>query len=120
MGHIATTLPKRVEQGAIRTDDWSTEIVTTDGGHEVRNARWDAPLRTWEISFPTSARTGTDYLAVVALYDLAKGSLHTFNFIDWIATGEPVRVRFDSPLRRTGVDRNLEHIETLTIKEVRE
>ena len=119
MGHLTTNLPTKVEQGAVRRVDWGTEIVTTDGGFEVRNARWDAPLRSWEVSFPTARRTDVTYLAVIALYEAAQGSLHSFNFTSWADDGEVVPVRFDSPLSLTGIDINLDHIETLTLKEVR-
>jgi len=118
MAHLEQTLPPRVELGAIRDYDYSTEIVTTDGGHEVRNARWENPLRSYEISFPTSKRDGSDYLAVKALYDLAKGRLHTFSFKDW-TDGTIVTVRFDSKLSIAGVDINHDHIESLKLVEVR-
>lgn len=118
MSHLDQYLPSTVEQGAIRRLEYSTEVVTTDGGFEVRNARWSTPLRTYEISFPTSKRTADTYLAVRALYEAAKGGLHSFNFKDWTA-GEVVAVRFDTPLNIQGIDHNLDHIETLTLKEVR-
>lgn len=118
MSHLPDNLPPRVEQGAVRHLDWQTEVVTTDGGHEVRNARWSAPLRRFEISFPTSKRNGEDYRDVIDLYEKALGGLHTFGFKDW-TTGEVIAVRFDSPLSITGIDRSLDHIETLTLVEVR-
>jgi len=116
---LAMTLPPRVELGAIRDYDYSTEIVTTDGGYEVRNSRWSTPLRSYEISFPTSTRTGSDYLAVKALYDAAKGRLHSFMFKDW-TDGATIHVRFDSKLSIAGVDINHDHIETMKLVEVRE
>jgi hypothetical protein len=64
-------------------------------------------------------RNGADYLAVKALYLAALGGLHTFTFRDWVDAVE-VRVRFDSPLTVTGLDVNHDHIETLTLTEVRE
>lgn len=122
MTHLAETLPRQVEQGAIRTLEYSTEVVETDGGYEVRNARWAEPLRHFEVSFPTSVRDDAIYQAVVALYEKALGGLHTFNFIDWTddSGGTVVKVRFDSPLKITGLDRRLDHIETLTLVEVKE
>lgn len=121
MAHLTQTLPQEIELGAIRRVEWGTDIVTTDGGFEVRNNRWASPLRTYEVSFPTSLRDGTIYEAVVALYELAEGGLHSFNFIDWTdETGSTiVPVRFDSPLEITGAATHLDHIETLTLREVR-
>lgn len=122
MAHINETLPPQVELGAVRSLRWQTEVVTTDGGYEVRNSRWSAPLRTFEVSFPTATRDDPIYLAVIALYEAAEGSLHTFSFTDWTdeTGGTVVKVRFDSPLDITGVATHLDHIETLTLVEVKE
>lgn len=120
MAHLAAFLPSEIEQGAVRHLDWGTEVVTTDGGHEVRNNRWSTPLRTFEVSFPTARRNDAIYTAVVGLFDQACGNLHSFNFRDWTQGGEVIAVRFDSPLAIQGIDRNLDHIETLTLREVRQ
>jgi uncharacterized protein (TIGR02217 family) len=120
MAHLASFLPSQVEIGAVRDVDWSTDIVKTDGGYEVRNARWATPLRRFEVSFPTAKRDDPVYTAVVALFEQAQGSLHSFNFKDWSAGGEVIKVRFDSPLKLTGVTKDLDHIETLNLIEVRE
>lgn len=120
MADLPDYLPSNVEQGAVRRKRYSTDIVTTDGGFEVRNARWSEPLLTFEVSFPTSKRTDDTYLAVQALYEKAKGTLYSFNFRDWANGGNVIAARFDSPLTLTGIDRNLDHIETLTLVEVKE
>ena len=118
--HLSTSLPPQVELGAIRDVEWATEVVTTDGGFEVRNARWSSPLRKFEVSFPTATRDDPVYTAVIALYELAQGSLHSFDFADWTNGGEVIKVRFDSPLKISGVDIHHDHIETLNLVEVRE
>jgi uncharacterized protein (TIGR02217 family) len=118
MTHLASTLPDDVEQGAQRSLDWGTEVVGTDSGAEVRNNRWSEPLRVYEISYPVRQRTDETYLAVVELYAEAEGNLHSFDFMDW-ADGVLVPVRFDGPLRTTGVAEHLESIE-VTLVEVRE
>lgn len=115
---LTTTLPPQVEIGAVRRLKYSTDIVTTDGGAEVRNGRWATPLREFDISFPISERDGEIYQAVIDLYDEAMGALYSFNFKDW-TTGETVIVRFDSPLPITGATPLHDHIETMTILEVR-
>ncbi len=121
MSHLSTFLPREVEVGAIRRLSWSTEVVKTDGGAEVRNARWSAPLRSFEVSFPASKRDDPIYKAVIDLYEDTLGGLHSFNFTDWTDnTGSTtVPVRFDSPLSILGIDRRLDHIETVTLIEVR-
>lgn len=118
MAHLPLTLPGEVEIGAQRRADWNTEIVTTDSGGEVRNNRWSAPLRSYDISFPISDREDPIYLAVTALFAAAKGSLHSFDFQDW-AEGVAVPVRFDGPLQTVGVMSELEHIVGVTLVEVR-
>lgn len=117
MSHLASTLPTKVEQGAVKIDGYEVEVVETDGGYEVRNLRHANNKRRYEVSFPTSNRVDPTYQAVLALYAQAKGKLHSFNFHDW-STGQTLAVRFDSDLRITGLDRNLDHIETLQLVEV--
>ena len=119
MAHLTITLPRQVEQGAIRRLNYSNDIVTTDGGREVRIARWAQPLRHYEISFPAAVRTDAIYLAVISLYNASLGGLHSFNFTDWTDSGTVVPVRFDTPLVITGLDINHDHIDTLTLIEVR-
>lgn len=121
MAHLNTRLPEEVEIGAVRILEWGTEIVVTDGGHEVRNSRWSSPLRTYEVSFPHARRDDAVYEAVVALYEMAEGALHSFDFVDWTdETGSTiVPVRFDSPLEIATPAGHLDHIETLTLREVR-
>lgn len=118
MTHLSSTLPDHVELGAQRRLSWNTEVVRQDSGAEVRNNRWASPLRTYDVSFPVSARDDATYSAVVALYEEAQGSLHSFDFVDW-TDGETIAVRFDSPLSSTGVAMELEHIVEVTLVEVR-
>lgn len=122
MAHINENLPASVELGAIRRLRYSTDIVTTDGGHEVRNSRWSEPLRTYEISFPPATRDDPVYLAVIDLYTRAEGSAHTFNFTEWVdeTLSTVVRVRFDTPLEITGLAVHLDQIENITLVEVRQ
>lgn len=117
MTHLSSTLPEDVETGAHRDLDWSTEVVRTDSGTEVRNNRWSVPLRTYEVSYPVRSRDDATYLAIIALYAEAEGNLHSFDFTDW-ADDTTVAVRFDGPLRTTGESSNLETIE-VTLVEVR-
>lgn len=121
MTHYSDRLPQQVEVGAIRHLTYSNEVVKTDGGSEVRNARWSTPLRSYEISFPTATRDNAVYLAVLRLYDLTLGGTHTFDFAEWVdnSLSTVVQVRFDSPLSIQGVDIHHDHIETLTLVEVR-
>lgn len=119
MTHLSSTLPGKVEIGARRDLDYGTEIVRTDSGAEVRNNRWEDPLRTYQVSFPIAARTDETFVAVSALYAEAMGNLHSFNFRDW-SDGSTVPVRFDGPLATVGVTPILEHIIEVSLVEVRD
>lgn len=121
MAHLGMRLPREVELGAVRRLEYSTEVVKTDGGHEVRNSRWSEPLRSYDLSFPPSRRDDPVYLAVITLYEAAKGGLHSFDIAEWIDETEAtiIPVRFDSPLTINGIATHLDHIETLTLVEVR-
>jgi hypothetical protein len=119
--HTGTSLPRHIEIGAVRVfNQDSLEVITTDGGKEVRNLRASDEARRWEISMPhvdiTSGDT-TDYDAVLALWADTNRGLDTFNFWDFV-DDETVKVRFDSPLQVTAPSKDLRHIDTFTIKEV--
>ena len=120
MAHFAIQLTREIEIGAVRVEGQdSLEVITTDGGKEVRNQRAEDEARRWEISLPTIDTRGdvTDYDAVRTMWtDTAKG-LHTFLFYDFIED-ELVKVRFDSPLQITAPAGHLRHIDTFTLKEV--
>lgn len=122
MPDLAEFLPEEVELGATETTEWGVEIVATDGGHEVRNGRWSAPLRRFEIAFPPSLRDGAVYQAVLALYEAAQGSLYSFNYRTWTDEdgGTVVPVRFDSALQIEGIASHLDKIASFTLVEVRE
>lgn len=102
MTHLVTTLPDRIEINALRREEWSTDIISTDGGTERRESRWEAPRRSYDVNLPLTKRDDADYLATKVLYAAAKGNLHSFNFKDW-TDDEIIPVRFDGPLTLTGL-----------------
>lgn len=118
MAHLTTTMPDRVERGALRREEWSTDIVGGDGGTERRDSRWTAPLRIYEISLPLTTQDDEDYLAVKALFAEAKGSLHSFDFTSW-PDDETIPVRFDGPLNLLGHSPNLDQL-SFTLVEVKD
>lgn len=118
MVDLASHLPAEVEIGAVRRLEYATDVVTTDGGYEVRNSRWATPLRVYEISYPTATRTNATYQAVLDLYAEAMGGLYSFTFTDW-TDQEAVPVRFDSPLEIDSPAGHLDHIVSMRLKEVR-
>ena len=122
MTHYTERLTQRLELGAVRHLTYSNEVVKTDGGNEVRNARWATPLRSYEVRLPTCTRDNADYVQVRHLYDLTLGGTHTFEMAEWVddTMTTIVTVRFDGPLSIQGVDKYHDHIETFTLQEVRE
>lgn len=80
MPFINARLPIEVELGAVVLDDEDVEIVPTDGGHEHRNVRASQSLRQIDLSYPTSGRAAENYLAVHAMYKVARKSLYGFRF----------------------------------------
>lgn len=83
MTHISTRLTQNVELDCIRRERDRIEVVESDGGSEVRNARWSQPLLDFEVSFPPSARDNSVFLEVRNAYRATRGGLHSFRFRDW-------------------------------------
>lgn len=121
MSHFTTRLTQKIEIGAVRRIMFDTEIIKTDGGNEVRNSRWATPLRSYDIALPPCTRDNVDYLSLIQMWNVTLGGLHSFDFVDWIdQTGNTVvNVRFDTPLQITGIAGHLDHIDTITLQEVR-
>jgi hypothetical protein len=118
--HLDVHLTRNIEIGAVRIEGQDgLEVVTTDGGKEVRNARASDEARRWEVSLPTVSTSGdtTDYDAVRQMWSDSERGLHSFNFHDFIED-ETVKARFDSPLQITAPAGHLRHIDTFTLKEV--
>lgn len=96
-------LPSRIEASAVKRLVYSTEIVTTDGGNEFRNARWGDSQSEWDCTIPPVKRNSDDYLETVALFHAAIGSFDSFMFHDF-ADCTDVAVRFkDDTLTIQGV-----------------
>lgn len=119
MAHITTQFTRDIEIGAARIyQQDGLEIVTTDGGREVRNSRTDEDARRWEISIPTCDidNDRTAYDSVRQMWTDTERGLHTFDFYDYVDE-ELIKVRFDSPLQITAPAGHLRHIDTFTLKE---
>jgi hypothetical protein len=121
MAHLHITLPNSaVEIGAVKRLVWIPEIVTTDGGNEVRNQRQSRPKRYYDISVPTAVRDNEAYLTVLQLFEDSLGGNDTFQITDWTdeTSGTVVKVRFDGELQITSPAGHLDHIDTFTLVEV--
>lgn len=116
--HLNVSLPTRIANGASREEELAVDKIRTVGGHEVRNAEWATPLRSWELPFPTMVATDADFIAVMELWKTVEGETHSFNFVDELE-GESVRVRFEGKLRHSHVEGPYWQIDTLLLVEVR-
>lgn len=73
--------PLALAFGATGGPEWRTEIVTLASGAEVRNARWAAPRRSWEVG---GAISSIDELnALIEFFDARRGRLAGFRFRDF-------------------------------------
>lgn len=95
---IDDRLPDDIECGARARPRFSTEIVTTDGGWEVRNSRWAYPLHEFEFNLSPNPRDAEDFLHFRDLFYAAGGSDEAFLFKHWAdyqAEGTPIGVGGD-------------------------
>lgn len=67
---------------ATKRPAYSTEIVRMKGGGSHRNADWDEPLATWDVTVHPCQRNSAEYLATVNLFGAVFGSQGTFWFHD--------------------------------------
>jgi len=81
---INDLLDADIEAGAKARPRYSTDIVTTDGGYEIRNSRWAYPLFQFEFNLSPGYREDDAALeAFIDLFHAAGGSFATFRFHYW-------------------------------------
>jgi hypothetical protein len=117
---IGTRFTENVEIGAIRIHGQdSLEVVTTDGGKEVRNLRAEDEPRRYQVSLPVVDIEGddtADYDSVRQMWADSGRGLEPFYFYDFV-DDEDVLVRFESELQITADAGHLRQINTFTLKE---
>lgn len=117
--HLWLSLPTAIENGAVRILQQDKEVILTDGGYEVRNTRWSSPLRSWQIAFNNATLTDANHASVEQMWRDTSGGTDTFNFADE-REGDTARVRFDAELQFTNTVGPFHHLDTFTIREVRD
>lgn len=117
--HLWLSLPGAIESGLVRSSKMDLEVVETDGGYEIRNQRWSSPLRSWQGSYGYADNDDPTHLAVEAMWVDTNFGADTFNFTDPKA-GDTTRVRFDGQLQFTNEAGPLYHLDTFTLREVRD
>lgn len=84
MSSITERLSDDIEAGAKRRPRYSTDIVTADGGWEVRNERWSYPLFAFEFNFmPGNPIDDQQLEEVTEFFHVVGGMAGTFQFRDW-------------------------------------
>jgi hypothetical protein len=116
--HLATQLTENHELNAVRIIERDFEVVRTDGGNEVRNTRWETPLRRFEVAGYHCNDDNADFLSIQEMWEDTEGGVHTFMFRDFVAD-ELVKVRFDGGLQITAPAPHIRKIDTFTLQEVR-
>jgi hypothetical protein len=117
--HLWLSLPAAIESGLVRISEQNLEIITTDGGYEVRNSRWSGPLRSWHPSYPMADAADSVHVAVEQMWEDTGFGADTFNFTD-PKGGDTTRARVDGTLQFTNQVGSLYHLDTFTLKEVRD
>lgn len=83
MTFINTRLPTDVETNARRIEDELIDVVRTDGGYEVRNARHSQALYSYEIDFGPRDYDEETQADVYEMWRASRGGLYAFRFRDW-------------------------------------
>lgn len=117
--HLWLSLPTSIENGAVRILQQDKEVILTDGGYEVRNTRWSGPLRSWQIAFNNALLASANHAAVELMWRNTNGGADSFNFAD-DREGDTARVRFDAELQFTNTLGQFYHLDTFTLREVRD
>lgn len=89
----AVVLDERLAIGFSETTKWDTVVVTKSGGHEVRNARWSLPRRSYEL--PYAPLPIADVKAIVAFFNDERGQHRAWllrSFFDCTVSNEQAGV----------------------------
>jgi uncharacterized protein (TIGR02217 family) len=84
MSSIDERLSDDIEAGAKRRARYSTDVVTADGGWEIRNERWAYPLMSYEFNFMPGDPVSDEQLEEVTNHFHVVGGMGgSFPFRDW-------------------------------------
>ncbi|GIX11605.1 DUF2460 domain-containing protein [Elioraea sp.] len=73
--------PDKIALGATGGPLWSTNVVTTAGGHERRNQNWAASRGRWNVG--SGLKTRVDLETLIAFFRARRGRAFAFRFKDW-------------------------------------
>lgn len=81
MSFIDQRFPQQYAYGAVASDEWLVEIVTTINNRESRNAPFADPRRSWDLS--TTGRTQAERDGLHKWFLAMRGPFHSFAFKDF-------------------------------------
>lgn len=81
MAFLDVSFPRGVAAGVAGGPERRVDIVALASGAEERNERWRSSRRTYQAGL--GIRDADDLAAVIALFEEARGPLHSFRFRDW-------------------------------------
>ena len=79
-GFHDVSLPARIALGARGGPEFASDVLTLASGLEVRNARWSAPRRRWQIA--TTAMDLDDVQILSDFFVARRGPQYSFRFCD--------------------------------------
>lgn len=74
--------PTRISFGAIGGPGFSTAVITSDGGHESRNAAWEQERARYEVGH--NARRPEEWRPLLAFFRVVGGRRDSWRFKDWL------------------------------------
>lgn len=97
---IDARLSNDIEVGAKRTPTYSTDVITMDSGHEVRNENWVYPLFRYTFELAPGFTTDQELNDTINLFHAAGGMADTFRWLDrfdYQGVGEAVGIGTGAP-----------------------
>lgn len=91
MGFLEIRFPTDISYGSGGGPVFATDIVTTQGGHEQRNANWLTPRAQYNVAYGVKTQKQLD--ALLSFFRIIKGRACGFRFKDWAdyrAVNQPI------------------------------
>jgi uncharacterized protein (TIGR02217 family) len=81
MAFLDIEFPRNISYGSEGGPEYSTSVITTQGGAEQRNINWTYPRMKYNVAY--GVRHERDLEEVLYFFHLANGRANTFRYYDW-------------------------------------
>lgn len=81
MNFVEVQFPADISYGSSGGPEYSTDVVTSYGGHEKRNVNWSAARARYNVAHGVKTQAQLDVL--IAFFRARKGRAYGFRFKDW-------------------------------------